>query len=119
MTGTVLIFIVLVALSALFSAIEIAFFSLSQGRVRTMVRQRLRGAFLVERLKQKPRRLLITILIGNNLVNIFAAAIATQLAISRIGNEGVAVATGVVTLLIFIFGEIFPEIILAILSRHR
>jgi len=109
MEGTIFIFIVLLALSALFSGIEIAFFSLSPGRVRTMVRQNLYGAKLVERLKQKPRRLLITVLIGNNLVNISAAAIATELAISLFGHEGVAIAAGVATFLILVFGEIFPK----------
>jgi len=109
MIDTILIFITLLALSALFSGIEIAFFSLSPGLVRTMVRQNLYGAKLVERLKQKPRRLLITVLIGNNLVNISAAAIATELAISMFGHEGVAIATGIVTFLILVFGEIFPK----------
>ena len=59
MADTVIFFIVLLALSALFSGIEIAFFSLSSGGVRTMVRNNLHGAKLVERLKQKPRKLLI------------------------------------------------------------
>ena len=57
MADTVIFFIVLLALSALFSGIEIAFFSLSSGGVRTMVRNNLHGAKLVERLKQKPRKL--------------------------------------------------------------
>ena len=109
MANTILIFILLLSLSALFSAIEISFFSLSHGKARTMVRQGLFGAKLVEKLKQKPRRLLITILIGNNLVNVFAAAIATQLALSYFGSNGVAIATGVVTFLILVFGEIFPK----------
>jgi len=109
MADTVIFFIVLLALSALFSGIEIAFFSLSSGGVRTMVRNNLHGAKLVERLKQKPRKLLITVLIGNNLVNISAAAIATELAISIFGHGGVAIATGIVTFLILVFGEIFPK----------
>lgn len=109
MAETVLIFFILLALSAFFSGTEIAFFSLTPGKVRTMVRQNLYAARLVERLKQKPRRLLITVLIGNNLVNISAAAIATELALSLFGHEGVAIATGVVTFLVLMFGEIFPK----------
>ncbi len=109
MIGTVLIFLLLLAFSALFSAIEIAFFSLSQGKARTMVRQGLYGAKLVEKLKQRPRRLLITILIGNNIVNISAAAIATELALKTFGHNGLAISTGIVTFLILVFGEIFPK----------
>lgn len=106
---TILTFTALLALSALFSGTEIAFFSLTPGKVRTMVRQKLFAAKLVEQLKQNPRRLLITVLIGNNLVNISGAAIATELALSLFGHEGVAIATGVVTFLVLMFGEIFPK----------
>lgn len=109
MAGTILIFGILLALSALFSGIEIAFFSLTPGRVRTMVRQGLYAATLVERMKQQPRRILITILIGNNLVNITLAALATELALSLFGSDGVAIATGAATFFILVFGEIFPK----------
>ena len=109
MLHTLFIFVLLLMFSALFSAIETAFFSLSQGRARTMVRQRLFAAKLVEKLKQKPRRLLITILIGSNLANIYAAAIATELALLNFGSSGVAIATGTVTFLTLVFGEIFPK----------
>lgn len=109
MTETIIWFVVLILLSGFFSGVEIAIFSLSQARVRTMVRQGLRGAKTVERLKSNPERLLVTILLGNNLVNIFAAAIATQLSLELFGSVGVGVATGVVTFLVLVFGEIFPK----------
>lgn len=109
MDSTLLLFFFLLILSAFFSGTEIAFFSLNPGAVRTMVRKNFKFARLVERMLKRPRRLLITILIGNNLVNIFAASIATQLAISLYGSKGIGIATGAVTLLVLVFGEIFPK----------
>ena len=109
MENTIFIFVVLTICSAFTSGVEIAYFSLSRGRVRSMVTNGLRWAGLVERLKQKPKKLLITILTANNLINIFATAIATQYALSVFGSNGVAIATGVVTFLILTFGEIIPK----------
>lgn len=109
MENTLGIFIILLLASGFTSGVEIAYFSLSRGRVRSMVTNGLRWASLVERLKQKPKKLLITILTANNLINIFATAVATQYALSRFGSSGVAIATGVVTFLILTFGEIMPK----------
>jgi putative hemolysin len=111
MTTTLIWFIVLILLSAFFSGMEIAYFSLSRGRVRTMVRQNLPGAKGVEKLRKKPQRLLVIILLGNNLVNIAAASLATKIAIDLFGSIGVGIATGIVTFLVLIFGEIFPKAI--------
>lgn len=74
-----------------------------------MVRRNMRYARRVERLKKNPERLLITILIGNNLVNVSAAAIATKAAVDFFGSPGVGIASGAVTLSILIFGEIVPK----------
>lgn len=109
--GTSVLFLVLLAFSAFFSAVEIAFFSLSPGKVRSMVRHAIAGATIVERLRKNPQRLLVTVLIGNNFINIFAAAIATQLSLAAFGSLGIGVATGAVTLLVLVFGEIFPKAI--------
>lgn len=111
MPNTFIILAVLIAFSGFFSGIEIAYFSLGPGKIRAMVRRGLFLARLVERLKGKPRKLLVTILVGNNLVNIFAAAVATEFALEAFGSRGVAIATGVLTFLILVFGEIFPKTI--------
>jgi len=104
-----IILIILIALSAIFSGTEIALFSLSQIKVKSLTKRKIKNSHLVAKLKQNPDRLLIIILIGNNLVNIAAAALATALAIKFFGSIGVGIATGAMTLLILIFGEIIPK----------
>lgn len=99
----------LLAFSALFSAIEIAMFSLSKTKVRSLVDEQKNGATSLLALKSNPHRLLITVLVINNLINIFIAAFSTAIAIGIFGNEGIGIATGVVTFLILVFGEIVPK----------
>lgn len=101
--------VILLLLSGLFSGSEIALFSLSNIKVRKLVRSRKKGAKALKRLKDNPHRLLVTILICNNVVNIAAASIATVVAIDAFGSTGVGIATGIMTLLILIFGEITPK----------
>ncbi len=105
----ILYFIVLLLLSGFFSGTEIAFFSLSKPQVRAAVDQKRKNAKLVWKLLQKPQRLLITILIGNNIVNVLTASLATVVAVDYFGSVGVGLATGVVTILILVFGEITPK----------
>lgn len=100
---------ILIAFSAFFSASEIALFSLTRVRIRRMVKQGISGATAIEKIKQDPRRLITTILIGNNIVNISASAIATGMAISYFGEAGVGIATGVMAFVILTFGEIIPK----------
>ncbi len=102
-------------LSAAFSGIEIAFFSVNEMKLRTLADTGLRGARLGLRLRANTQRLLSTILIGNNLANIACASLVTLLAVEWFGHEGVAIATGVLTLVILIFGEIVPKTLAA---RH-
>lgn len=109
MTGEIIALAVLVLLSAFFSGLEIALFSLGRAQVHSLVEKRKHGALVVERLKANPERLLVTILIGNNIVNIGAAAMATALALRVFGDVGVGIATGVMTFLILVFGEITPK----------
>ncbi|MFH1375431.1 MAG: hemolysin family protein [Patescibacteria group bacterium] len=99
----------LIALSAFFSASEVAFMSLSAAKVHVLEDKKSRLAKLVVGLKKRPQRLIATILIGNNLVNIFAAGLATITATDLFGSAGLGIATGVMTLLILIFGEIIPK----------
>lgn len=105
----ILILVILLAISAFFSAAEIALFSLSHAKVKNLVDKKIPGAKLIEKLKNQPHELLITILIGNNVVNILAASFATSWAIKAFGDVGIGIATGVMTVVILFFGEIFPK----------
>jgi putative hemolysin len=104
------LFIICMALSAFFSSSEVALIAINRAKVRTLVNERRKGAQALATLKENPDHVLITILIGNNIVNIGAAAIATAIAIDFFGNIGIGIATGVVTLILLVFGEIGPKI---------
>lgn len=105
----ILALIALIALSGFFSGAEIALFSLSNIKVRKLVKAKRRGAKTLRKLKSNPHRMLVTILIGNNIANIGAAALATVVATQSFGSVGLGIATGIVTFLILIFGEIVPK----------
>jgi putative hemolysin len=109
MIGSFILLGVLILLSGFFSGAEIALFSLGEARVRTLKEEGRRGARALAEIKANPERLLATILIGNNVANIGAAAFATALALDLFGSQGVAYATGAMTLLVLIFGEITPK----------
>jgi len=102
--------VVLMALSAFFSSSEIAMFSLARHRVEALADDDLPGAATVTRLKEDPHRLLVTILVGNNLVNIAMSSIATGLLgyyLSR--GQAVLAATFGITALVLLFGESAPK----------
>lgn len=103
------ILVFLILLSAFFSGIETALMSLNTVKVKSLVKQRKRGSEALYRIKQNPHRLLITILIGNNVVNIGAASIATVVFTDLFGSSGIGIATGIMTFLILVFGEITPK----------
>ena len=105
-----LLFIVCILLSAFFSSSEVALISITKARVRTLVNDNKPGAMALATLKENPDHFLITILIGNTIMNIAAAAIATAIAISVFGSIGVGIATGFVVIVLLIFGEIGPKI---------
>lgn len=88
---------------------ETALMALSKIRIRHMVEDGVKGAKLVEKLTEDPNKLLGAILIGNNIVNILASSLATTLFVSLVGPGGVGIATGVMTVLVLIFGEITPK----------
>ncbi|KRN50945.1 hemolysin-like protein [Kandleria vitulina DSM 20405] len=99
-------------LSAFFSSAETSFMAVSKIRIKTLAEEEnSRRAQLVQKLLDNNEQLLSTILVGNNLVNIAASSLTTSFVISIFGNEGigVALATGFVTLMILIFGEITPK----------
>lgn len=100
---------ILIFLSAFFSGSETAFMSVNRIKIKEKVQRGDDHAVKVDKLLQDQTKLLTTILIGNNLVNIAASSIATALSIELFGSKGVGIATGVVTLLILVFGEITPK----------
>ena len=104
---TALFFLLL--LSSLFSASETAFTSLSMMQVEQLAVKKGHRGRMVKSLMQKPKILLTTILIGNNLVNIGAAALATAFTIRYFGSAAVGITTGVLTILVLIFAEVTPK----------
>ncbi|MEI7856701.1 MAG: hemolysin family protein [Methanomicrobiales archaeon] len=106
----ILIFIICILLSAFFSSAEVALISIHRAKVRTLVNEGRPGSKAVAALKESPEHLLITILIGNTVVNIAATAIATAIAIQMFGDLGVGIATGFVVIVLLVFGEIGPKI---------
>jgi Mg2+/Co2+ transporter CorB len=96
---------VLLLLSGFFSSAETALFSISKAKAIHLAKQKGSTNKLIKKMKADPHRLLSTILIGNNLVNVGASAIATALTINLFESHAVGIATGVMTFLILIFGE--------------
>ncbi|MGL6173796.1 MAG: CNNM domain-containing protein, partial [Cellulosilyticaceae bacterium] len=103
------VLVILLVGSAFFSASETALMAISKIDARHMVEQNVRGAKLVAKLVEDPNRLLGSILVGNNIVNIGASSLATVIATKIFGSAGAGIATGVMTLLVLIFGEITPK----------
>ncbi|QOG11748.1 hemolysin family protein [Arcobacter sp. FWKO B] len=106
-----LLLLFLILLSGLFSGSEIALVSLSDAKVKALVDQKAKNSLTIQKLKKNPNRMLITILIGNNLVNISASVVATIWTTQTFGNQYLGYATGILTLFVLIFGEIFPKVI--------
>ena len=100
---------VCLTLSAYFSATETAFSSANTTRLRTMAEKGSKNAALALRLLEQYDRLLSTILIGNNIVNIATASIGTVLFVRHYGDAGATISTVVVTVVVLIFGEISPK----------
>lgn len=111
--GSLILIGVSLLLSAFFSSSETAFFSLQKTRIAHLVSTGAPGAGRVSRMIEEPERLLSTILLGNNLVNIAFAAIVTVLVVSALGEDregqAILVATAVGTAVILVFGEILPK----------
>jgi len=101
--------LILIIVSGAFSGAEIALTSLSPAKTKMLKADHRLGAKSVFKLKQNPERLLITILIGNNLVNILATVVATIWGIRVFGNSALGIVTGGLTLIVLIFGEITPK----------
>ncbi|MBW7984560.1 HlyC/CorC family transporter [Enterobacillus tribolii] len=108
-TTLITILIVMIIVSAYFSASETGMMTLNRYRLRHLAKQGNRAARRVEKLLKRPDRLISLVLIGNNLVNILASALATIVGIRLYGNAGVALATGILTFIVLVFAEVLPK----------
>lgn len=108
-TGQLIAIIILLCLSAFFSSSETALTTVNQIRMRTLADNGDKRAARVLRVTGNPGKMLSAILIGNNIVNLSASSISTSLAIHLFGNTGAGIATGILTFLILIFGEVTPK----------
>ena len=108
------ILFLLIFLSAFFSSSETGMMALNRYRLRHLAEDKHRAAMLVEALLKRPDRLIGLILLGNNLVNIFAASLATVIAIRMIGEVGIAVAPILLTAVVLIFAEVAPKTLAAL-----
>lgn len=96
----------LIVISGYFSGSETGMMSLNRYRLKHLAKNGHKGAKRVERLLDRPDRLIGLILIGNNLVNILASAIATIIGMRLYGDLGVAIATGALTMVVLVFAEV-------------
>ena len=108
-TGQLIAIIILLCLSAFFSSSETALTTVNQLRMRTLADNGDKRAARVLHVTGNPGKMLSAILIGNNIVNLSASSISTSLAIHLFGNTGAGIATGILTFLILIFGEVTPK----------
>lgn len=109
MISQIVVLFVLLVLSGFFSSAETALFSISKSKARYLAQKKGKTYQLIKRMKDDPHRLLTTILIGNNVVNVAAAAMATAIIINVFPNHAVGLATGIMTFLILVFGEVLPK----------
>ncbi|MGC9386096.1 MAG: HlyC/CorC family transporter [Hydrogenovibrio sp.] len=107
------ILLLLIVLSALFSSSETGMMALNKYRLKHKVKQGHKGAIKAQKLLESPDRLLGVILLGNNFVNILASSIATIIAMRLIGEAGIALAAGILTLVILVFSEVAPKTLAA------
>lgn len=106
--------VILIILSGFFSSSETGLMALNKYRLRHLAKQGHRGARAAQKLLQKPDRLIGLILLGNNLVNILAASIATVIGIRLFGPNGIWIASMVMTVLVLIFAEVAPKTVAAV-----
>ena len=103
------ILLILLMLSAFFSSAETALTTVSHIKLKTMAEDGHKGAAKALKVVGEPNKMLSAILVGNNIVNLSASSLATTVAIKILGSVGAGIATGSLTLLILIFGEITPK----------
>ena len=113
-TTLIIILVVMVLVSAWFAGSETGMMTLNRYKLRHQAKNGSRAARRVEKLLRRPDRLLSLVLIGNNLVNILASALATIVGMRLHGDEGVAIATGILTFVVLVFAEVLPKTVAAL-----
>jgi Mg2+/Co2+ transporter CorB len=113
-TTLIIILCVMVLVSAWFAGSETGMMTLNRYKLRHQAKNGSRSARRVEKLLRRPDRLLSLVLIGNNLVNILASALATIVGMRIHGDEGVAIATGILTFVVLVFAEVLPKTVAAL-----
>lgn len=105
----IIIIVALIALSAFFSSAETSFTMINKIKLRTMCEEGNKGALRVQKILENPSRMLSSILVGNNIVNIAVSSIVTTFTIKLFGNAATGISTGILTIVLLIFGEITPK----------
>ena len=100
---------ILVSLSAFFSSAETAFISVNRIKMLHLSEEGNKSARIIHEELQHPEHFITTILVGNNIVNVAASVLVTAIVLKYFGNAGIAIATGLMTIVILIFGEIVPK----------
>jgi len=100
---------VFIAVSAFFAASEVAFLSLSQLKLHSLLKRRVPGVESLARLRFKRRKVVISLLIGGNIANVTASALATSISIGLFGEAGIGIAVGLMSFLLLTFGDIAPK----------
>jgi len=99
----------LIGLSGFFSGSEVALVGVSKAKVNQLVKEKAKGSASLYKLKSNPSRMLAAINLGTNLVSVGSSALATQISLGLFGSNGLAIAIGVMTFLLLVFGEITPK----------
>ncbi len=99
----------LIGLSSFFSGLEVALVGTRDAKVNQMKKAKVRGSEALYKLKSNPGWMMSSVNLGNNLANVGSSALATSVALRLFGDDGLAIAVGVMTFLILIFGEITPK----------
>ncbi len=103
------VLVALIALNALFSAVEVAFLTVSRIRLHRLLDRQTPGADRLARLKAQSNRTIIAVLIGSNVAGVAASVLAADLAVQMFGDVGLGIATGVMTLVLLTLGEVTPK----------
>ena len=101
--------IAMIGLSGYFSGLEVALVSIRISKIEQMIKDKVKGAVSLHKLKSNPSRMMSSVNLGNNLASIAATALATDISLKFFGDDGLAIAIGIMTFLILIFGEITPK----------
>ena len=101
--------ITLIGLSGYFSGLEVALVSVRLSKIEQLIKNKVKGASSLHKLKSNPSRMMSSVNLGNNLASIAATALATDITLKLFGDQGLAIVVGVMTFLILVFGEITPK----------